>query len=94
MPHTVGVADHAAPEPLGLIDSAPVYEALSADQTEPKVKIATLSAGLAALAVWLLSAYVFRGAVPDAVTGAVGLLITSGCTYLGGYLTRHVDRKA
>jgi fatty acid desaturase len=88
MPHTVGVADHAAPEPLGLV------ETVDADAVEPKVTWATLSSAVAGLVVWLLSAYVFHGAVPDAVIGAVGVLVTTAATFTAGWLARHVDRKA
>jgi hypothetical protein len=96
MADQLDVADHATPEIPAAVETTavPAYEALTADRTEPKVAAATLSSALAALAVWLLSAYVFHGTVPDPVVGAVGLLITSGATYLGGYLARHVDRKA
>jgi hypothetical protein len=88
VPHTPGVADHAAPEPLTLIS-----EVVDPSTVEPKVAWATISSAVAALLVWLLSAYVFHGAVPDAVTGMVGLLVTSGATFTGGYLARHVDRR-
>jgi hypothetical protein len=88
MPHTVGVADHAAPEPLGLV------EAVDPSTVEPKVVAASVSSAVAGLIVWLLSAYVFHGAVPDAVIGAVGVLVTTAATFTAGWLARHVDRKA
>jgi hypothetical protein len=95
MPNRIGVPDHAAPDVAGLVEAVatPVYETLTADRVEPKVRAATISSAVGGLVVWLLGTYLFHGVVPDAVTGLVGLLVTSAVTYTGGYFARHVDRS-
>jgi hypothetical protein len=84
-PQTPDVADHAAPD---VADGRTV---------EPKVRAATLAGGSSAatllpFVLWLLATYVFHGEVPLPVQGAVGLIITGGCTLAAGYYARHVDR--
>lgn len=67
---------------------------------EPKVKAATVAAGgtgaTAALLLWLLGTYVFRGAVPLPVeafvdTVVVGALSAAGA-WIAGWWTRHAPR--
>lgn len=67
---------------------------------EDKVKGATLGAGAAqivtAFCLWGLDELFWRGGempdVPVPVTGLVGLLVTAGGAFLGGYVTRHTPR--
>lgn len=91
MTNQPGVGDHAAPE----------YEILPKGKTEPKVKAATIGSGVGAI-VSAFSLYVidqvwYGGAdsppeVPFAVAGFVGLLVTSGLTFAGGWWGKHVNR--
>lgn len=82
MPQIDGVADHQAPA-----------EAADPSSVEPKVKAATAAATVAAFVLWVLGAYVFDGVVPLPVQGLVGLVVTGGSTFVGGYYARHVDRR-
>lgn len=60
IPHTRGVADHAAPTDDDLTAS----------------RVASHVATLLPAVFWLLGVYVFDGAVPLALQGAIGLLLT------------------
>lgn len=75
---------------------------------EAKVYAATIGGGAGAIVsaflVWLLGVLVWDApstsaaaaeavaAVPGPVTAIVGLIITVGSTFLGGYLARHTPR--
>jgi hypothetical protein len=76
---------------------SPAYEVAPADATEPKVYGATggATAGLITtnFVLYLISHWFYSGAdVPMVVAMFVGLIITTGLTFAGGYLARHVNR--
>lgn len=47
----------------------------------PKVSAAALASAVAGAAIWALGAYVFKGAVPE----AVGILVVTIATFVAGY---------
>ena len=59
---------------------------------EAKVSAATIAAVLAALAVWVLQVYVFRGEVPAPVSAAVQVVVPAVCAFVAGWLARHTPR--
>lgn len=82
MTDTPGVADHAS-------------TTLPPSAVEPKVTAATAAAAATAVLLpvllWLLETYV--GPVPVLVQGAIGTVLTAGCTFVAGWRARHVDRQ-
>lgn len=89
-PGNDGIPQHAAPR----------YEVVGHDDVEPKTKAATGGAATGAIVsafiVWLLDELIWNGAevpeVPFPVTAFVGLVITAGLTFAGGYFAKHVNR--
>jgi hypothetical protein len=59
---------------------------------EQKVKASTGAAALSGIALWALSRYVFRGAVPDVAASWVDAIIPAAITFGAGYLARHSPR--
>jgi hypothetical protein len=85
-----------APDPIGRHE-APAYEVAPANATEPKVYAATggATAGVivTSFVLYLISGWFYNGGtVPQVVEMFLGLLITSGLTFAGGFLARHVNR--
>ena len=77
--------------------TAPAYEVAPATATEPKVIAATggATAGviITSFVLYLISGWFYNGGViPQVVEMFVGLVITSGLTFAGGYIARHVNR--
>lgn len=77
------------------------YPIVPAGKVEPKVTAATAAgAGSSAIVtpfvLWLIDQLFFNGpadpAVPLPVVGVVGLVVAGACTFLGGWLARHVNR--
>lgn len=76
---------------------SPAYEIAPADVTEPKVYAATggsvTGVITANFVLYLLAGLFYHGGVvPQAVALFVGLVITTGLTYAGGYIAHHVNR--
>lgn len=90
MSHLTPGPDHAAPE----------YETVSGSEVEPKVKGAVLGAGagviLTDFLVWSADELWWNGTeapeVPIPVAGLIGLVVTAGLAFAGGFLARHVNR--
>lgn len=59
---------------------------------EAKVKSGAAGAVVAGFALWLLQAYVFRGAVPAPVELLVMLAVPAALAFAGGYLAPHTPR--
>lgn len=59
---------------------------------EPKVTAATGGATAAAAACWVLTQFVFHGALPVPVEALVDVVVPGAVALLGGYLTPHQDR--
>lgn len=59
---------------------------------ESKVKAGSVAAGAAALVLWALGTYVFRGAVPDIVAGIVEAIVPAVIAGVAGYLAKHTPR--
>jgi hypothetical protein len=91
MTNRPGVPDHAAPDD---------YEIYPGNKTEPKVKAATIGSGagaiLTAFSLYLIDNFWYNGEdtpeVPFAVASMVGLVVTSGLTFAGGWWAKHVNR--
>jgi hypothetical protein len=76
---------------------APAYEVAPANATEPKVYAATggATAGVivTSFALYLISGWFYNGGqVPQVVEMFLGLILTSGLTFAGGFFARHVNR--
>lgn len=78
-------------------DTAPAYEVAPSTAVEPK----TLSATGGSLAGTIVSGFLLYlasvlfyhdGTVPLPVSLFVALVVTTGLTFAGGYLARHVNR--
>jgi hypothetical protein len=61
-------------------------------RVEPKVQAATGGATAAAAVCWVLTQFVFHGALPVPVEGLVDVVVPGAVALLGGYAARHVDR--
>lgn len=59
---------------------------------EAKVKSASAGAVVAGFVLWLLQAYVFRGAVPAPVELLVMLAVPAGLAFAAGYVAPHTPR--
>ena len=59
---------------------------------ERKVQASTVTAAVTGLALWALSRYVFKGAVPDVVASWMYALVPGALTFAAGYCTRHAPR--
>lgn len=73
-------------------DEVAKAETVLIDVVERKVKAASTTAALVGIATTELSLYVFHGAVPDWVTGAVGGIVTGALTFVAGWLAKHTPR--
>lgn len=77
------------------------YEVLDADAVEPKVKGAAVGATAGVIVtdflVWGADELFWNGDaapnVPFPVAGFIGLVVTVGLTFLGGFVARHVNRR-
>lgn len=81
--------------------SAPEYEVLDEKTVEPKTKAAPAGAAAGAVVtaflVWAADQLWWNGAdiepsVPLPVIGIIGLVTTSGLSFLASYYARHVNR--
>jgi hypothetical protein len=77
--------------------TTPLYEVAPANAIEPKTMSATAGAGagviVANFALYLVSVWFYKdAAAPLVVQMFVGLLVTTGLAFAGGYLARHVQR--
>jgi uncharacterized membrane protein len=87
-----------APDVPGKHEAAPVaYEVAPANATEPKVIAATGGATAGVIvtnfALYLIAGWFYGGHdVPMVVALFIGLVITSGMAFGGGYFARHVQR--
>ncbi len=59
---------------------------------ETKVTAGAVSAAVVSFIAWVLSRYVFDGAVPDAVYGLLVVLIPGLSSFIAGYNARHTHR--
>lgn len=60
---------------------------------ERKVSAASLSAALSGVVVWVLSTYVFHGAVPEGVESLLDTAIPAVSAFLAGWLVKHTPRE-
>src|SRR6266566_9332434 len=58
----------------------------------PKVQAASVTAAASGAALWILSRYVFRGAVPDGVASLVYAAVPGVLAFAAGWLAPHQDR--
>lgn len=61
---------------------------------EKKVQASTAAAAATSLAMWALSRYVFKGAVPDVVASWMYAIVPGVLTFVAGYFARHTPRPA
>ncbi len=59
---------------------------------EPKVQAASVTAAISGAALWVLSQYVFRGAVPDGVASLGYVAVPGVLAYAAGWLAPHQPR--
>ena len=59
---------------------------------ERKVQASTVAAAATSLAMWALSRYVFKGAVPDVVASWMYAIVPGLLTFVAGYFARHTPR--
>lgn len=59
---------------------------------ETKVTAGAVTAAVVSFIAWLLSRYVFDGAVPDAVYGLLVVLIPGVSSFVAGYMAKHTPR--
>ncbi len=60
---------------------------------ERKVQASTVAAAATSLAMWALSRYVFKGAVPDVVASWMYAIVPGLLTFVAGYFARHTPRE-
>jgi hypothetical protein len=65
---------------------------VSSSRIEPKVTAATAGTVLSAAVVWVLTTYVFRGALPAPVEGVVDVLVPGAVAFVSGWLAKHATR--
>lgn len=62
------------------------------DKIETKVKAASTAGAIAGIVVSVLGHYVFKSGVPEVLQALIDAAITSGLTFLGGWLAKHTPR--
>jgi hypothetical protein len=65
---------------------------VSTAPVETKVKAGSAAAAVSGLAIWALSRYVFKGAVPDVVASWVDAIVPAALTFAAGYAASHTHR--
>ncbi len=60
---------------------------MSSSKPAQKVVAATLGAAVATIVIWILNSYVLKSPLPEAVAGAVTVIVTTLVTFLAGYFT-------
>ena len=63
-----------------------------AGPVEAKVQASTGAAAASGLILWVLGAYVFKGAVPDVIVSWVYVLVPGMLAFGAGYFARHSPR--
>ena len=66
---------------------------MTAVPVERKVQASTVAAAATSLAMWALSRYVFKGAVPDVVASWMYAIVPGLLTFVAGYFARHTPRE-
>lgn len=69
-----------------------VVEGELVDKVEAKVKAASTAGALAGIVVSVLGHYVFKSGVPEVLQALIDAAITSGLTFLAGWLAKHTPR--
>lgn len=66
---------------------------MSNSRVERKVSVASLSAALSGVLVWVLSTYVFHGVVPEGVQSLLDVAIPAVSAFVSGWLVKHTPRQ-